>query len=166
MVMKCSFDLLDNELVDKLCVVECICSIVCELFYCEGICVIGVEQIVQDVGVIKFSLYCSYVFKDDLVVVYLCDYDVEFWVWFEQLVVVYLGDLKVQLFDYFCGLVECVVKLGYCGCGFINMVVEYFGIDYLVCKVLQVYKCKLCKWLIVMVEVMGVVLFEILVDGL
>lgn len=137
-----------------------------QLFYNEGIRAIGVEQIVQDAGVTKPSLYRSYASKDELAAAYLEDYDAEFWVRFEQSVSAHPGDPKAQLLDYLRGLAERASRPGYRGCGLTNTVVEYPGGNHPACKVSRTHKRKLRKRLVAMAEAMGAHEPEQLADGL
>jgi AcrR family transcriptional regulator len=159
-------DPVDNDPADKPRAAERIRSTARELFYREGIRAIGVEQIVQDAGVTKPSLYRSYASKDELAAAYLRDYDAEFWVRFEQSVAAHPGDPKAQLLDYFRGLAERAARPGYRGCGLTNTVVEYPGADHPACKVSQAHKRKLRKRLTAMAEAMGASSPETLADGL
>lgn len=70
---------------------------------------VGVEVVVECVGVNKMSLYCQFLLKDELIFVYLEWMDVCFFEWFDMSVVKYLGQLKVQLIQYFVDFVECVM---------------------------------------------------------
>lgn len=137
-----------------------------ELFYREGIRAIGVEQIVQDAGVTKPSLYRSYASKDDLAAAYLRDYDAEFWTRFEQSVDAHPGDPRAQILDYFHGVAERASHPGYRGCGLTNAVVEYPAAGHPACKVSQAHKRKLRKRLTAMAEAMGARSPETLADGL
>ena len=69
MATKRNSDSIDVASADKPRAAERIRSTARELFYREGIRAIGVEQIVQDAGVTKPSLYRSFPSKDELAAV-------------------------------------------------------------------------------------------------
>ena len=50
-----------------------------DLFYCQGIRAVGVDEVVKQAGVAKVSLYRAFPSKDDLIVAYLEERDAEFW---------------------------------------------------------------------------------------
>src|ERR1700689_2433587 len=58
---------------------ERVFAVASDLFYRKGIRAVGVEEIVNEAGVAKISLYRSFKSKDDLIVAYLEARNAEFW---------------------------------------------------------------------------------------
>ena len=58
---------------------EKIFEVAADLFYRESIRSVGVETIVEQAGVSKISLYRNFESKDDLIVAYLANRNVEYW---------------------------------------------------------------------------------------
>ena len=54
-----------------------------DLFYRHGYHAVGVDQVVEQAGVAKTTLYRHFESKDDLIVAYLEDANATFWAWFD-----------------------------------------------------------------------------------
>lgn len=96
-----------------------------ELFYNKGIRAVGVDEIVEQAGATKPSLYRAFASKDELAAAYLLDYEARFWARFEEAVARHPGDPKAQVLDYLSGLGERSTQASYRGCGLTNAAVEY-----------------------------------------
>jgi AcrR family transcriptional regulator len=96
-----------------------------DLFYRRGIRAVGVEEIVTKAGVAKISLYRSFASKDDLVVAYLEDRNVEFWREWDQAFSRYESEPRAQLRSIMNYLAHRTTAPGYRGCPFINYAAEF-----------------------------------------
>jgi len=96
-----------------------------ELFYREGIRAVGVDEVVEQAGVTKPSLYRSFASKDDLAAAYMRDYDLAFWEEFEKPDGKSYGDPREHVLAYIKGVSSRAVRKGYRGCGLSNATVEY-----------------------------------------
>jgi AcrR family transcriptional regulator len=96
-----------------------------DLFYREGIRAVGVEEIVNQAGVTKPSLYRAFESKDELIAAYLRDYDERFCERFEAPGVEHPDDPKAHLLAYLDRLATRASRDGYRGCGLTNAVIEY-----------------------------------------
>lgn len=96
-----------------------------DLFYREGIRAVGVEEIVNQAGVTKPSLYRAFESKDELIAAYLRDYDQRFCERFEAPSAEHPDDPKAHLLAYVDRLSRRASRDGYRGCGLTNAVIEY-----------------------------------------
>lgn len=96
-----------------------------DLFYREGIRAVGVEEIVNQAGVTKPSLYRAFESKDELIAAYLRDYDQRFCQRFEAPAAYHPDDPKAHLLAYVDKLAVRASQEGYRGCGLTNAVIEY-----------------------------------------
>ena len=96
-----------------------------DLFYREGIRAVGVEEIVNQAGVTKPSLYRAFESKDELIAAYLRDYDQRFCQRFEAPGTDHPDDPKAHLLAYVDRLAQRASRDGYRGCGLTNAVIEY-----------------------------------------
>jgi AcrR family transcriptional regulator len=96
-----------------------------DLFYREGIRAVGVEEIVNQAGVTKPSLYRAFESKDELIAAYLRDYNQRFFQRFEAPAADHPDDPKAQLLAYIDKLAARASRDGYRGCGLTNAVIEY-----------------------------------------
>ncbi|MET1002327.1 MAG: TetR/AcrR family transcriptional regulator [Acidimicrobiia bacterium] len=77
-----------------------------DLFYRHGYHAVGVDQVVEQAGVAKTTLYRHFESKDDLIVAYLEDANAAFWAWFDGAL-----DPEAQPVDQLVGLFEAVGAL-------------------------------------------------------
>ncbi|HUB88751.1 MAG TPA: TetR/AcrR family transcriptional regulator [Dyella sp.] len=96
-----------------------------DLFYREGIRAVGVEEIVNQAGVTKPSLYRAFESKDELIAAYLRDYDQRFCQRFEAPGTDHPDDPREHLLAYLDRLARRASRDGYRGCGLTNAVIEY-----------------------------------------
>lgn len=104
---------------------ERVFAVAADLFYRKGIRAVGVEQIVNEAGVAKISLYRSFKSKDDLIVAYLEQRNAEFWRQWGERFAPHADDpsaLLDAIMDY---LARRTTQAGYRGCPFINYAVEF-----------------------------------------
>lgn len=96
-----------------------------ELFYEEGVRVVGVDAVVERAGVNKMSLYRQFSSKDDLVLAYLARKDSNFFGYVEKSLAKHPGQPARQLVQYFEDLAGRASDEGYRGCPFVNVAVEF-----------------------------------------
>lgn len=137
-----------------------------DLFYHQGIRAVGVDAIVAEAGVTKPSLYRSFASKDELVVAYLRDYEVEFWRRFNAAVEAHPGDPRAQILAYFAGLTKRTCMAEYRGCGLTNACIEYPEPDHPARQVSVANKRQVRARLIELAREMGARDPEALGDGL
>jgi AcrR family transcriptional regulator len=103
---------------------ERVFAVAADLFYRKGIRAVGVEEIVNEAGVAKISLYRSFKSKDDLIVAYLEQRNAEFWLQWEERFAPHSDPraLLDAVMDY---LSRRTTQAGYRGCPFINYAVEF-----------------------------------------
>src|SRR5580692_4573615 len=76
---------------------ERVFAVAADLFYRKGIRAVGVEEIVNQAGVAKISLYRSFKSKDDLIVAYLEARNADFWRQWDEAFSKYVDDPRTQL---------------------------------------------------------------------
>ncbi len=126
-----------------------------ELFYRQGIRAVGVDEIVENAGVTKPSLYRAYASKDQLAAAYLRLYEEEFWARFDASVARHPGDPRAQIMDYLESLSHRVGASNYRGCGLSNAAVEYPAPDHPDRRVAEDHKARLRARLFDMAGGMG-----------
>jgi len=99
------------------------------LFYQHGYRAIGVDTIAAEAGIGKMTLYRHYPSKDDLIVAFLRQSDVDFWEYFEQSTQ-QAPTARGKLLAFFEALQEYVVSPACYGCPFLNVATEYPEADY------------------------------------
>jgi len=102
-----------------------IAAVAADLFYRKGIHAVGVEEIVKQAGVAKVSLYRNFDSKDDLIVAYLEDRNVDFWRQWDDAFSRYEGNPQAQLRAIMTHLARRTTRPGYRGCPFINYAAEF-----------------------------------------
>jgi AcrR family transcriptional regulator len=137
-----------------------------KLFYLRGIRAVGVDEIVNDAGVTKPSLYRSYPSKDELAAAYLRLYEEEFWARFDGAVARHPGDPRAQIIDYLETLSERIARPDYRGCGLSNAAVEYPEPGHPARKVTELHKQELRRRLRAMSAAMSAADPDLLGDGL
>jgi AcrR family transcriptional regulator len=96
-----------------------------DLFYRKGIHSVGVEEIVNQAGVAKISLYRSFASKDDLVVAYLEDRSRTFLRQWDEAFDRYRDNPRAQLRAIMTYIAERTTQEAYRGCPFINFCAEF-----------------------------------------
>ncbi|HKT27336.1 MAG TPA: TetR/AcrR family transcriptional regulator [Dyella sp.] len=137
-----------------------------DLFYREGIRAVGVEEIVNQAGVTKPSLYRAFESKDELIAAYLRDYDQRFCERFEAPSAEHPDDPKAHLLAYVDRLSRRASRDGYRGCGLTNAVIEYPDHDHPAHQVAVESKQNLRERLREMCRSMGARDPDELADGL
>lgn len=99
------------------------------LFYKNGYRAVGVDTIAAESGIGKMTLYRHYPSKDDLITVYLEDYDRHFWQLFEGLTKE-AATPRGKLLAFFAALQGYVTSSECHGCAFLNIATEYPEADY------------------------------------
>jgi AcrR family transcriptional regulator len=99
------------------------------LFYQHGYRATGVDTIAAESGIGKMTLYRHFPSKDDLIVAYLQNSNLEFWENFEQ-ITEEAPTPRGKLLAFFQALQDYVVTPACYGCPFLNVATEYPGADY------------------------------------
>jgi len=99
------------------------------LFYQHGYRAIGVDTIASESGIGKMTLYRHYPSKDDLIVAFLRQSNVDFWEYFEQSTQA-APTAREKLVAFFEALQEYVISPACYGCPFLNVATEYPETDY------------------------------------
>ncbi|RYF96929.1 MAG: TetR/AcrR family transcriptional regulator [Caulobacteraceae bacterium] len=95
------------------------------LFYTQGIRAVGVDQIVQEAGVTKPSLYRAYPSKDALAAAYLSDWSDGFFQRFDAALAKHPDDPAAGVVQWFEDFIARAGSGSYRGCGLSNAAVEY-----------------------------------------
>src|SRR5579871_1662508 len=104
---------------------ERVLAVAADLFYRKGIRAVGVEEIVNEAGVAKISLYRGFKSKDDLIVAYLERRNDEFWQQWDKRFSPFAGDPRAMLNAITDFLARRTTQAGYRGCPFINYASEF-----------------------------------------
>ncbi len=96
-----------------------------ELFYREGIRVIGVDTVVERSGVSKTSLYRLFDSKDALIAAFAAEKDQLFWVWWDGVEEQHAGDPRALLEALVSGIAEKIGRAAFRGCPFLNLATEF-----------------------------------------
>jgi AcrR family transcriptional regulator len=94
------------------------------LFYEEGICTVGVDQILKEADVARASLYTTYGSKDELVSAYLRGRSVGWQTMVAEVLPVRWSTARERILGVFELLTEWFATPGYRGCPFINASAE------------------------------------------
>ncbi|NHO32332.1 TetR/AcrR family transcriptional regulator [Acetobacter fallax] len=137
-----------------------------DLFYNQGIRAVGVEEIVQNAGVTKPSLYRAFESKDGLTTAYLADYQQSFWDRIEEVRRVHPDDPRARILAYFDGLAERASRPAYRGCALTNAIVEYPDADHPVRQEAARLKQDVRDWLRQQAHAMEAGAPDLLADGL
>ena len=137
-----------------------------ELFYSNGIRSVGVEEIVQNAGVTKPSLYRAYDSKDGLAAVYLDEFYRTCRTRFEDAEAACPDDPRGQLLAYFDGLAERASRPAYRGCGLTNAIIEFPDHDHPVRKEAARLKQAMADWIASRVSLLNAPDPEALTAGL
>ncbi len=94
------------------------------LFYRHGVRAIGMDQIVEESGIAKTTIYRHFPTKDALIEAFLEKEDAEFWAQWDE--VVDSAATSLSRLDALCEWVgERVSRVGYRGCPQINVAAEF-----------------------------------------
>jgi AcrR family transcriptional regulator len=100
-------------------------QVAADLFYRDSIRAVGVETIVKQAGVAKISLYRSYESKDDLIVAYLENRNVDYWRNVDRIIAAKQDDPRAQMRALVSYVASRATMSGYRGCPFINYASEF-----------------------------------------
>src|SRR5499427_8043894 len=100
---------------------ERILAAVDELFYRDGVRVVGADAVMEHAGVNKMSLYRNFASKDELITAYLEDRNRQYWFWWDKVMERHAGNPRRQLLSRFEELQARVTRKGYRGCAFVNI---------------------------------------------
>ncbi|MCI0675972.1 MAG: TetR/AcrR family transcriptional regulator [Phycisphaerales bacterium] len=97
-----------------------------DLFYRDGFQTVGLDQIIDEVGVTKTTFYNHFESKDDLIIQVLRKHDKWWQNGFRDKLREYGGDTpRGQLLAVFDVIDELIRQPGYMGCIFINVAVQF-----------------------------------------
>lgn len=102
-----------------------LCDTATNLFYTRGIRAVGVDEIVQETGVTKPTLYRSFASKDDLIVVCLQRQIEDSNARWEATAARYAGDPLAVLRAHIADFATEIAAPGYRGCAATNAAVEF-----------------------------------------
>jgi AcrR family transcriptional regulator len=145
---------------------ERVLAVAADLFYRKGIRAVGVEEIVNEAGVAKISLYRSFKSKDDLIVAYLEQRNVEFWQQWDARFSPFADDPRAMLnaiTDFFA---RRTTQAGYRGCPFINYANEFPDPSHPGHRVVEANRREWRRRLTAIAEALGVPKPKLLADGL
>lgn len=137
-----------------------------DLFYRKGIRAVGVEEIVQQAGVAKISLYRSFQSKDELIVAYLERNNAAYWRQLDALLAPHAGDPRAWLDALMEHLAERTTQPGYRGCPYINYCGEFADRAHPGHRVAQANKREWRRRLLRAVEALGAAEPKRLADSL
>ena len=100
-------------------------QVAADLFYRDSIRAVGVETIVKQAGVAKISLYRSFESKDDLIVAYLENRNVDYWRNVDRIIAAKQDDPRAQMRALVSYVASRATTSGYRGCPFINYASEF-----------------------------------------
>jgi AcrR family transcriptional regulator len=100
-------------------------QVAADLFYRDSIRAVGVETIVKQAGVAKISLYRSFESKDDLIVAYLENRNVDYWRNVDRVTAAKPDDPRAQMRAMVNYVASRATMSGYRGCPFINYAAEF-----------------------------------------
>ena len=95
------------------------------LFYSRGVRAVGMDLIIEELGLGKATLYRQFPTKDDLVVAFVRDQSAAWWDRFEAAVASAGDDPRAQLEAVFAQLAGVIASPGFRGCPFLNTVAEF-----------------------------------------
>lgn len=137
-----------------------------ELFYSNGIRGVGVDEIVQNAGVTKPSLYRAYESKDGVAAVYLDEFYKTCRTYFEEAEATCPDDPRGQILAYFDGLAERASRPAYRGCGLTNAILEFPDHDHPVRREAARLKQAMADWIASRVTLLDARAPETLTSGL
>ena len=145
---------------------ERVFTVAADLFYRKGIRAVGVEEIVNEAGVAKISLYRSFKSKDDLIVAYLERRNTEFWQQWDQRFAPVADDPQALLDAIMEYLARRTTQAGYRGCPFINYAIEFPDRSHPGHQVVAANKREWRRRFVAIAEALGAPKPKLLADGL
>jgi len=145
---------------------ERVFAVAADLFYRKGIRAVGVEEIVNEAGVAKISLYRSFKSKDDLIVAYLEGRNAEFWRQWDERFAPVAGDPRALLDAIMDYLARRTTQAGYRGCPFINYAVEFPEPSHPGHRVVEANKREWRRRFLAIAEALGAPRPKLLADSL
>ena len=145
---------------------ERVFAVAADLFYRKGIRAVGVEEIVNEAGVAKISLYRSFRSKDDLIVAYLEQRNTEFWQQWEERFADVENDPRALLDAIMNYLARRTTQAGYRGCPFINYAVEFPDASHPGHRVVEANKREWRRRFTAIAEALGAPKPKLLADSL
>ena len=145
---------------------ERVFAVAADLFYRKGIRAVGVEEIVNEAGVAKISLYRSFKSKDDLIVAYLEQRNTEFWQQWEERFADVENDPRALLHAIMDYLARRTTQAGYRGCPFINFAVEFPDPSHPGHRVVEINKREWRRRFTAIAEALGAPKPKLLADSL
>ena len=116
-----------------------------ELFYLEGARNVGIDAVIKRARVNKMSLYRQFESKDDLLRQYLLRRDERFWAYFDASLAKHPGRPRAQLRQLFGDLAARTSAVGYRGCPFVNIAVEFPDRSHIARRMVADNKARLLK---------------------
>jgi len=145
---------------------ERVFAVAADLFYRKGIRAVGIEEIVNEAGVAKISLYRSFKSKDDLIVAYLEQRNTEFWQQWEERFADVESDPRALLDAIMDYLARRTTQAGYRGCPFINYAVEFPDASHPGHRVVEANKREWRRRFTAIAEALGAPKPKLLADSL
>ncbi len=140
-------------------------KIASDLFYRKSIRAVGVEEIVQQAGIAKISLYRNFASKDELVVAYLEDRNAAYWKEIDEVLAAHPNNPRKQLKDLMTYVSERSTEPGYRGCPFINYCGEFAEHDHPGHRVAEANKREWRERLLKLAKAVGAPSPKTLADG-
>jgi AcrR family transcriptional regulator len=137
-----------------------------DLFYRKGIRAVGVEEIASEAGVAKISLYRNFESKDDLIVAYLEQRNVEFCQQWDKRFSPFADDPRAMLNAIMGFFMRRTTQAGYRGCPFINYANEFPESSHPGHRVVQANKSEWRQRLTAIAVALGAPKPKLLADGL
>jgi AcrR family transcriptional regulator len=125
------------------------------LFYLEGARNVGIDAVIKRARVNKMSLYRQFESKDDLLRHYLLRRDETFWAYFDASVAKHPGHPRAQLRQLFVDLAMRTSAVGYRGCPFVNIAVEFPDRSHIARRMVADNKARLLKRLTELTKAAG-----------
>jgi AcrR family transcriptional regulator len=116
-----------------------------DLFYLEGARNVGIDAVIKRARVNKMSLYRQFGSKDDLLRHYLLRRDERFWAYFDASLAKHPGQPRAQLRQLFVDLAARTSAVGYRGCPFVNIAVEFPDPSHIARRMVADNKTRLLK---------------------
>jgi AcrR family transcriptional regulator len=113
------------------------------LFYEQGVRAVGVDQIVEEAGVAKTSLYRHFRTKDELVAAFLEREDADFWETWDRVAERHTDDPIAELDAHLGWIGERLGRPNYRGCPQINVAAEFPASDHPARRVAAAHKQEL-----------------------
>jgi AcrR family transcriptional regulator len=145
---------------------ERVLDVAADLFYRKGIRAVGVDEIVNEAGVAKISLYRSFKSKDDLIVAYLERRNAEFYRQWDARFSRFADDPRAMLSAIMDFLTARTTQANYRGCPFINYANEFPDPSHPGHRVVEANKREWRRRLTTIAEGLGAQKPKLLADGL